>query len=346
MPGLAAWRKDVHVWTSSREMHRMRRRQIGITAGALAVPWLLPTGALGQSFQERPIRIIVPFPPGGSNDTVARIVQPRLQELLGRPILVDNRAGASGAVGSSETARAQPDGHTWLLANDTLAGNETLMNLPYRVMQAFSFACVLGTCPFALTAHPSTPLRTLPQLITAAKAAPDSLAYATTGVGSLAHIAAVLLQNRGEFRISHVPYRGGGPALQDALGGHIPLFMSNIVIILNHIREGRLMPLGISSPQTSRFLPNVPTFAQQGFPGFEALTYWMMVGPAGIPAPLITRMQQALRQVLAEPAVQARMADQGADITATTPAETEAFIAAEIARWGEVIRANNIRVES
>ncbi len=323
----------------------MRRRQIGFAAGALATPWLLPGGALGQSFQERPIRIIVPFPPGGSNDTVARIVQPRLQEILGRNILVDNRAGASGAVGSTETARAQPDGHTWLLANDTLAGNESLMSLPYRVMQAFSFASVLGTCPYALTAHPSTPLRTLAQMITAAKAAPDSMSYATTGVGSLAHIAAVLLQNRGDFRISHVPYRGGGPALQDALGGHVPLFMSNIVIILNHMREGRLMPLGVSSAQQSRFLPNVPTFAEQGFPGFEALTYWVMVGPAGIPAPLVARMQQALRQVLAEPAVQARMADQGAEITATTPAETQTFIAAEIARWGEVIRSNNIRAE-
>lgn len=314
--------------------------------GSLIATPLLAAPALAQSWPERPVRIIIPFPPGGSNDTVARIVQPRLQEILGRPIVVDNRAGASGSVASGETARAQPDGHTWMLANDTLANNETLMSLPYRVMEAFTFCSVLGTCPYALTAHPGTPLRALPQLIQAARAGPDTLSYATTGVGSLAHIATVLLQRRGDFRISHVPYRGGGPALQDALAGHVPLFMSNIVIILNHIREGRLLPLGVTSPQTSRFLPQVPTFASQGFSGFEALTYWVLVGPAGVAPAITTRMQAALRQVLSEPAVQARMADQGAEITATTPAETEAFIRAEIEKWGAVIRTNNIRVES
>ena len=314
--------------------------------GSLLAAPLLSAPALAQSWPERPVRIIVPYPPGGSNDTVARIVQPRLQEILGRPIIVDNRAGASGSVASGETARALPDGHTWLLANDTLATNETLMSLPYRVMEAFTFCSVLGTCPYALTAHPGTPFRALPQLIQAARAAPDTLSYATTGVGSLAHIATVLLQQRGDFKISHVPYRGGGPALQDALAGHVPLFMSNIVIILNHIREGRLMPLGVTSAQTSRFLPQVPTFAAQGFAGFEALTYWVLVGPAGIPTAITARMQAALRQVLSEPAVQARMADQGAEITATTPAETEAFIRAEIEKWGAVIRANNIRAES
>jgi tripartite-type tricarboxylate transporter receptor subunit TctC len=320
-----------------------RRTALG---SMLAVPALAAPAYAQSPWPERPVRIIVPYPPGGSNDTVARIVQPRLQEILGKPVIVDNRAGASGSVGSSETARSLPDGHTWLLANDTLASNETLMSLPYRVMEAFTFCSLLGTCPYALTAHPSTPFRTLAQMIEAAKAAPEALSYATTGVGSLAHIATVLLQQRGDFKLSHVPYRGGGPALQDAIAGHVPLFMSNIVIILQHIREGRLMPLGVSSAAPSRFLPNVPTFASQGFPGFEALTYWVMVGPAGIPPAINNRFQQALKQVLSEAPIQARMGEQGADIVASSPAETEAFIRAEIAKWGEVIRANNIRAES
>lgn len=314
--------------------------------GSLLASPALATGAWAQNWPERPVRIIVPFPPGGSNDTVARILQPRLQEILGRPIVVDNRAGASGSVASTETARAQPDGHTWMLANDTLAGNEILMSLPYRVMEAFTFCSLLGTCPYALTTHPSAPFRTLAQMIEAAKARPDTLSYATTGVGSLAHVATVLLQQRGDFRISHVPYRGGGAAVQDALAGHVPLFMSNIVIILSHMREGRLLPLGVSTAQTSRFLPQVPTFAAQGFPGFEALTYWVVVGPAGIPPAINARMQAALRQALSEPAVQTRMADQGAEIVGATPLETEAFIRNEITKWGEVIRANNIRAES
>lgn len=316
-----------------------------VLGSMLAVP-ALAAPAIAQSWPDRPVRIIIPYPPGGSNDTVARIVQPRLQEILGKPVVVDNRAGGSGSIASSETNRAPPDGHTWMLANDTLASNDTLLSLPYRVMEGFTFCSLLGTCPYALTAHPSTPFRDLTQMILAAKAAPDSLSYATTGVGSLAHIATVLLQQRGDFKISHVPYRGGGPALQDALAGHVPLFMSNIVIILQHIREGRLMPLGVSSAAPSRFLPNVPTLASQGFPGFEALTYWVMVGPAGIPAPINNRFQQALKQVLSEAPVQARMAEQGADIVASSPAETEAFIRAEISKWGEVIRSNNIRAES
>jgi tripartite-type tricarboxylate transporter receptor subunit TctC len=316
-----------------------------VLGSMLAVP-ALAAPAIAQSWPDRPVRIIIPYPPGGSNDTVARIVQPRLQEILGKPVVVDNRAGGSGSIASSETNRAPPDGHTWMLANDTLASNDTLLSLPYRVMEGFTFCSLLGTCPYALTAHPSTPFRDLTQLIQAAKAAPDSLSYATTGVGSLAHIATVLLQQRGDFKISHVPYRGGGPALQDALAGHVPLFMSNIVIILQHIREGRLMPLGVSSATPSRFLPNVPTLASQGFPGFEALTYWVMVGPAGIPPAINNRFQQALKQVLSEAPIQARMGEQGADIVASTPAETEAFIRSEIAKWGEVIRSNNIRAES
>ena len=321
-------------------MIAMLRRTSLLTGGAL-----LASPALAQITGDRPIRIIVPFPPGGSNDTVARIIQPRLSAISGRNIVVENRAGASGSVGSTETARAAPDGNTWLLANDTLANNETLMSLPYRVMEAFTFCSVLGTCPYALTAHPSTPFRSLAQVISAAQAAPETLGYATTGVGSLAHIATVLLQMRGNFRLSHVPYRGGGPAMQDALAGHVPLFMSNIVIILNHIREGRLRALGVSQASASRFLPGVVPFAEQGFTGFDAQTYWVMVGPAGIAPDVTARMQQAIAQAMAEPQVQARMADQGAEILANTPAEAAGFIRAEIGKWGEVIRVNSITAD-
>ena len=320
-----------------------RRILFGAALAGLAAPGI--ARAQG-TWPERPIRIIVPFPPGGSNDTVARILQPRLTEILGRPIVVENRAGASGSVGNGEAARAAPDGYTWLLANDTLATNETLMQLPYRVMESFSFATVVGTCPYALVTHPSTPFQNFQQMAAAAKARPSTLNYATTGVGSGAHIATVLLQQRGGFQLEHVPYRGGGPALQDALAGHVPLFMSNIVIILNHIRAGGLRPLGITQKTESRFLPGVVPFAQQGFADFEALTYWLLVGPARIAAPIVARMQQVVALALQDANVQARMNDQGADIVAASPAQTEAFVLAEIEKWGAVIRDNNIRAES
>jgi tripartite-type tricarboxylate transporter receptor subunit TctC len=319
-----------------------------VLGAALAAPALAGT-ALGQGtggWPDRPIRIVVPFPPGGSNDTVARILQPRLQELLGRPIVVENRAGASGSVGNGEAARAAPDGYTWLLANDTIATNDTLMQLPYRALENFSYCTLVGTCPYALVVHPSTPFQQLPQLVEAAKARPRTLNYATTGVGSGAHIATVLLQQRGGFELEHVPYRGGGPALQDSLAGHVPLFMSNIVIILPHIRQGALRPLGVTQKAESRYLPGVAPFAGQGFPDFEALTYWVLVGPARIPAPIVQRMRDAVAQALQDTTVQARMADQGADIVASTPQETEVFVRAEVEKWGKVIRDNNIRADS
>lgn len=323
-----------------------RRTLLAVSAvTSLAAPGILRAQGMG-GWPDRPIRIIVPYPPGGSNDTVARIIQPRLSEILGRPILVENRAGASGSVGSTEAQRAAPDGYTWLLANDTLATNETLMQLPYRVMEGFSFCSLLGTCPYALVAHASTPYRSFQQVVEAARTRPGALNYATTGVGSGAHIATVLLQQRGDFRLEHVPYRGGGPALQDVLAGHVPLFMSNIVIILPHIRAGALRPLGITQKTDSRYLPGVVPFARQGFPDFEALTYWIMVGPGGIPAPIVARMQQAIAQAMQDATVQQRMAEQGADIVASTPQQTEAFVRSEIEKWGRVIRDNDIRAES
>jgi tripartite-type tricarboxylate transporter receptor subunit TctC len=324
-----------------------RRRLVAAAAGgvgALAAPAVLRAQG-AAAWPERPVRIVVPYPPGGSNDTVARLLQPRVQEILGRSIVVENRGGASGAVGAGETVRSAPDGYTWLLANDTVATNDTLMQLPYRAADGFTFCTLVGTCPYALVTHKDQPYRTLADVIAAAKARPETLNYATTGVGSLAHISTVLLEQQGGFKLVHVPYRGGGPALQDAVAGHVPLFMSNIVIILPHIRQGTLRPLGVSSPQPSRFLPGVPTFASQGFPGFESLTYWVLLGPAGIPEPITRRMQAAVAQALAEPAVRARMDEQGADVVASSPEECAAFVRREIEKWREVIRVNGIRLE-
>ncbi|WP_426956723.1 Bug family tripartite tricarboxylate transporter substrate binding protein [Muricoccus radiodurans] len=321
----------------------LRRTLIATVAAGLSAPQI--ASAQGN-WPARPVRIIVPYPPGGSNDVVARILQPRLQEVLGQSVIVENRGGASGSVGSTETARSAPDGYTWLLANDTVATNDTLLELPYKTMQAFSFCTVVGTCPYALLTQPTTPYRTMEALVAAAKAAPETLNYATTGTGSLAHISATLLQQRGDFRLVHVPYRGGGPALQDVLGGHLPLFMSNIVIVLPHVRSGALRAIGVSSARPSTYLPGVAPFAELGFPGFEALTYWALLGPAGVPAPIVQRMQTVIAGIAAEPAVRARLQEQGATVTTTSPADTEAFLRQEVEKWATVIRENNIRADS
>lgn len=325
----------------------MLRRHLSILAAPLlAAPRLVRAqGAGGAAWPSRPVRIVVPYPPGGSNDVVARILQPKLGEALGQPIVVENRGGASGSVGAGEVARSAPDGSTWLLANDTLAANDTLMSLPYRAAEAFTPCTVVGTCPYALLAHPSTPYRTLADVVLAAKAAPETLNYATTGNGSLAHVSTVLLQQRGGFKLVHVPYRGGGPALQDALAGHVPLFMSNIVIVLPHVRSGALRALGVSSAAPSSYLPGVAPFATLGFPGFEALTYWMLLGPAGVPGAIVERMQRAVATVAADPAVRPRLEEQGVGIATTSPADSVAFLRREMETWGRVIRENDIRAD-
>jgi tripartite-type tricarboxylate transporter receptor subunit TctC len=320
-----------------------RRTLLGAGTALLALPSL----ARAQSdWPARPVRVIVPFPPGGSVDIIARVLQPRLQEALGRPIVVENRGGAAGSVGAGEAARAAPDGYTWLLAYDTQATNESVMRLPFNTLEAFAPISLLASGPLALVAHRDAPWQTLQALIADAKARPDAISYATSGVGGLAHVATTLLGQQGGFRMTHVPYRGAGPAVQDVLAGHVPLFMSNVVVIKEHMASGALRPLGVSTAAESPHVPGVRSFAQQGFPGFQAPTWWMLMTQARVPAPIQARMQQAITQVLAEPAIRQQLGAQGADVIGSSSAQADAFLRSEIAKWAKVIRDNDIRADS
>jgi tripartite-type tricarboxylate transporter receptor subunit TctC len=325
------------------EVPMLRRHVLGLTAAGLFAPSVLRAQG---AWPERPIRIIVPFPPGGSNDTIARLMQPKLQEILGQPVVIENHGGASGSVGATEAARSAPDGHTWLLVNDNESTNQTTMRLPYRLMQAFAPASLLATGPLALVAHHSAPWRTLQDLVAAAKQAPDTISYASSGTGGLAHVSTTLLQQLGDFKLTHVPYRGGGPALQDALSGQMPLFMSNVVIISQHIRAGTLRPLGVTTAGETRHVPGVRSFAQQGFAGFEAPTWWAMLGRAGTPEPILRRMGEAVQQVLSMPDTRGRIEEQGADVAAGGVERCRRFLNSEVTKWGRVIRDNNITLES
>jgi tripartite-type tricarboxylate transporter receptor subunit TctC len=322
----------------------MRRRHIlGMSAAGLFAPSVLRAQGM---WPERPIRVIVPFPPGGSTDTIARILQPKLSETLGRPVVVENRGGGSGSVGATEAARAAPDGYTWLLAYDNEATNQTVMRLSYRLMQAFAPVALVATGPLAMVTHQSTPWKTFKDVVTAAKAAPDTISYATSGIGGLAHVSTTLLQQIGDFKLVHVPYRGGGPALQDALSGQVPLFMSNVVIISQHIRAGTLRPLGVTTMGETRHVPGVKSFAQQGFAEFEAPTWWALLGRAGTPEPILRRMAESVQQILATPEIRTRIEEQGADVAAGGPERCRRFLNAEVSKWGQVIRDNNITLES
>lgn len=323
-----------------------RRVFLGLAGGMLAAPTVLRAQGLGAGFPDRALRLIVPWPPGGSTDTVARLFQPRLAEVLGRAIVIDNRGGASGATGAIEASRAPADGSTWTFVYDTQATNETVMRLPFKTMEAFVPVCHAASGPIAMVAHQSTPFHNFQQVVEAAKRAPDTLNYATSGVGGLAHVSTTLLQQQGGFSMVHVPYRGGGPAVQDAVAGHVPLFMTNVVIVSQHIRNGILRPLGVTTATESRHVPGCPTFASQGFSGFAAPTWWALLGRAGTPETLVRQMNEAMVQVLNEPAVKAKIEEQGCDIVASTPQECGRFIEAEIAKWGRVITDNHIRADS
>jgi tripartite-type tricarboxylate transporter receptor subunit TctC len=321
----------------------LRRHLLSITVAGLAAPAVLKAQG---AWPDRPVRLIVPFPPGGSTDTIARIIQPKLSEALGKQVVIENRSGASGSVGAIEAARAAADGYTWLLAYDNEATNQTVMRLPYKLPEAFAPVSLVATGPLALVAHQTMPWQNFQEVVAAAKAAPDTISFASSGVGGLAHVSTTLLQQQGGFRLTHVPYRGGGPALQDALSAQVPLFMSNVVIISQHIRAGTLRPLGVTTASETRHVPGVRSFAQQGFAGFEAPTWWAFLGRAGTPPAILKRMEEALHGTLANAEVRARIEEQGADVVAGGPDQCRSFLAGEVEKWGRVIRDNNITTES
>jgi tripartite-type tricarboxylate transporter receptor subunit TctC len=324
-------------------MSVQRRQLLALAGGGLA----LPVVARAQgAWPDRPIRVIVPWAPGGSTDTIARLFQPRLAALLGQSVVIENRGGASGAIGAAEAARAAPDGSTWMFQYDNEAPNQTLMRLNYRTLEALAPVSLVATGPLAMVAHHSTPFRNFQDVVAAARREPDRWNYATSGVGGLAHISTTLLQQQNNFRLTHVPYRGGGPAVTAAVAGEVPLFMTNVVIVSQHIRAGTLRPLGVTTRAESRHVPGAPSFAQQGFGNFEAPTWWALFGRAGTPQPILDRMHAAITQAVTEPETRARIEEQGCDVTATSPEEARRFVANEIERWGQVIRQNDIRADS
>ncbi len=320
----------------------LRRNLLALTAAGLSTPSVLRAQG---AWPERPIRLVVPWPPGGGTDIIARVFAPKLSEVLGKPVVIENRGGASGSTGAMEAARAEPDGYTWLMVYDTEATNQTAMRLPYKVMQAFAPVSLVATGPLVLVAGQGAPWKSAQELIAAAKRAPDTITYATAGIGTLAHVSTTLLQQQGDFKLTHVPYRGGGPALQAVLAGEAPLAVLPAVTANPQVRAGKLRPLGVTTENESRHVPGVPSFAQQGFAGFEAPTWWSFLGRAGTPEPVIRRMAEALSTALSAPEVRGKIEEQGADVVASGPERTRRFLNREIERWGHVIRDNNIALD-
>lgn len=321
----------------------MQRRAL-IAAGGLALP--ISAARAQEAWPTRPLRLVVGWPPGGSVDLLARALQPRLQALLGQPVVVENRPGATGSIGAAEVARAAADGHSWLLAVDSHVISPAIMTLPFDTQRDFAPVMLIGRGPLVVTAHPATPWRSFAELVSDARSRPPgSIPYATAGIGTMMHVAMVQLSNLAGIRLTHVPYRGGAPALADALAGQVPLFVTNAPVGGPHVRSGALRGLGVTTATPWRDLPGVPSFAETGFPGFAAPTWWAAYAPAGVAPGIRVRMEATLAQVLAEPETRARIEGLGMDVLGTTGEAFADFARQEADRWARVVRENGIRLE-
>lgn len=321
----------------------LHRRDL-IGAG-LAAPLLLARPAAAQAnWPNGPVRLSVGFPPGGSTDIVARLVQQPLSAILGAPVVVENRPGASGNIAAHAVARDRPDGQSWLVVFDTHAVNPVLIPTPgFDSKRDLAPILLLGTAPMVLTASRGRPWTTLEQVVAAARARPDTITYGTIGNGSLAHLTMELAQQEGGFKLTHVPYRGGGPLQVAAAAGEVDLPIATQAALGGQITAGAVRMLAQTGATRSPRLPDLPTFQQGGIPGIDARAFWGFLGQAALPEAIQMRMEAALKQAFEQPAVQARLADLAMDVSLQGPAGFKAFLDAQMDLWGRVVRERNIR---
>jgi tripartite-type tricarboxylate transporter receptor subunit TctC len=300
--------------------------------------------AAQSDYPNRPVRLIIPFPPGGSNDVVGRLVATHLGDKLGKLIVVDNRAGAGGTVGTEIVSKAPADGYTLGVVSIAHAVNPWLYKLPYDP-KAFTPVGLMATGTNVLVIHPSLPVRSVKELIALAKQQPGELQYASAGIGSFQHLGTELFKLEAGIDLLHVPFRGGGPSMNDVLGGHTKIMMSSLVQTTGHIKTGRLIALATGGKQRSPILPDVPTVAEAGVPGYEALNWWGIIAPVGTPPEIVAKVHAALSRVQDLPEVQKQFDLQGASVQKMSPAEFGKFAISEMNRWKRVVKEAGITAQ-
>jgi tripartite-type tricarboxylate transporter receptor subunit TctC len=324
----------------------MRRRTfISLAGGALAA-LRAPRTAVAQAYPTRPVILVIPFPPGGGNDALGRMVADKMSKSLNQQIVVENRGGAGGTIATRAVARSAPDGYTILLAyTGTLAINPSLYANPgYDPRRDFAPIGLIAGLPSVLVVHPMLPVRSVAELIAFAKARPGRIDYAFVP-GTVGHITTELFANTAGIDFTRIPYKGNGPAMTDLLGGHVAMMFLSILPVLEHVRAGTLNALAVTSAARSALLPEVPTIAQAGLPGFSAVIHYGLLAPLGTPRDVIGELNMALRDALSADDVRARLAAEGAVPLPSTPADYAADIEAEETRWGALVRKLNLKVE-
>lgn len=319
-----------------------------VRTAAAALVALLALASLAQaqsgSWPNRPVKILVPTAPGGNADTLARMVAQHMSRATGQQFYVENRGGAGNVLGIESVARAPADGYTLLLGASTITINHLVYKkLPYDVLRDLAPVTQLVSLPNVLVVHPSQPYRTLAEFIAAAKQKPGQINYASAGVGSNLHLAMELLKHRTGIDVTHVPYKGVGPAMQDTLAGHVMSMMSNAASAKPHIDQGKLRALAVTSRERIAAMPDVPSAAEAGVTGYEVLSWFAVFAPTGTPESIIARLHGEIVTLLAAPEVRARLAGEGAEPVGSKPADFAAFVRAEIKKWDEVGKAANIQ---
>lgn len=300
--------------------------------------------AQAQNYPSRPVRFIVPFPPGGGNDIVGRIVAQRLNETLGVPVVVDNRGGAGGTIGTDITSKAPPDGHTMLVNNISLAVNATLVpKLPYDTLKDLAPVTLLGRQPNVVVVHPGVPAGSIKELLALARAKPGQMTYGSGGIGTASHLATELLELMTQTDMIHVPYKGLGPALTDLMGGRVQVIISTLASALPQLKAGKLKPLAVTTAGRSAFLPELPTMNEAGVKGYEFSTWYGLLVPGATPKGVVDRLNAATVRALQSSSVKEQFAAQGLEATPGTPAEFGAYLRSEVAKWGKVIKASGAK---
>jgi len=313
---------------------------------AVALSALVPAAALAQTWPAKPVRMIVPFPPGGNTDIIARIVAPRMGENLGQQIIIDNRGGAGSTIGTELAARSPADGYTLLMVSAAHVINPAMVKkLPYDSIRDFTPITMVADVPTAFVVHPSLPVKTVKEFIALARARPGQINYSTSGRGTVGHLSAELLASMTKIKIEHVAYKGTGPALIDLLAGHVQLQFASMPAVIQYARTGKLRMIAQTGEKRSPAAADVPTMMEAGVPGFVVSSGFGMFGPAGTPRPIVDRVYASVKAALAVPDVKNQLSGQGADPVGSTPEQYDAFNKSEIQKWIKVAREAGIQPE-
>lgn len=316
-------------------------RAVFLIAGIVAA-----CGAGAQGYPAKPVRFVSPYPPGGANDILARIISPKLGEYLGQQIVVENRGGATGNIGAELVAKAPPDGYTILMGQaSNLTINVSLMKMPYDPVKDLAPVTLVATTPNLLVVHPSLPVKTVKDLVVLAKAKPGSINYASSGSGSAGHLAAELFKRVAHVEMVHIPYKGAAPALTDVVAGQAHLYFTSPISAQPFVKGGRLRMVAVTSLKRSPSMPDIPTVAESGYPDFEVVSWWGVLTPAGVSKDVTGRLHTEITKVLALPEIKSKFADQGADVASNTPEQFAAYIKSEIAKWGKLIKELGVKSE-